>query len=56
MITDGISPEAVTVYEESETEGVFLRGDAVFMRKWPYVYALVGTSDSESETRSGRGL
>jgi multiple sugar transport system substrate-binding protein len=42
MITDGISPEAVTVYEETETQGEFLRGDAVFLRNWPYVYALVG--------------
>jgi multiple sugar transport system substrate-binding protein len=44
MITDGISPEAVTVYEETETEGEFLRGDAVFLRNWPYVYSLIGTS------------
>ena len=42
MITDGISPEAVTVYEETETQGGFLNGDAVFLRNWPYVYALVG--------------
>jgi multiple sugar transport system substrate-binding protein len=42
MITDGISPEAVAVYEETETQGEFLRGDAVFLRNWPYVYALVG--------------
>jgi multiple sugar transport system substrate-binding protein len=45
MITDGISPEAVTVYEEPETEGGFLNGDAVFLRNWPYVYSLIGTPD-----------
>jgi multiple sugar transport system substrate-binding protein len=45
MITDGISPEAVTVYEEPETEGGFLNGDAVFLRNWPYVYGLIGTPD-----------
>ena len=44
MITDGIAPKAVTVYEETETEGGFLRGDAVFLRNWPYVYSLIGTS------------
>src|SRR5215210_7896616 len=43
MITDGISPEAVTVYEEPETEGGFLNGDAIFLRNWPYVYGLIGT-------------
>jgi trehalose/maltose transport system substrate-binding protein len=45
MITDGISPDAVTVYEEPETEGEFLNGDAVFLRNWPYVYGLIGTPD-----------
>jgi len=45
MITDGISPEAVTVYEEPETEGEFLNGDAVFLRNWPYVYGLIGPPD-----------
>jgi multiple sugar transport system substrate-binding protein len=45
MITDGISPEAVTVYKEDESAGAFLNGDAVFLRNWPYVYSLVGTSD-----------
>ncbi|HET7271039.1 MAG TPA: ABC transporter substrate-binding protein [Rubrobacter sp.] len=45
MITDGISPQAVSVYKEDESAGAFLNGDAVFLRNWPYVYALVGTSD-----------
>jgi multiple sugar transport system substrate-binding protein len=45
MITDGISPEAVAAYEEPESEGGFLNGDAVFLRNWPYVYAMIGTSD-----------
>ncbi|HEX6709782.1 MAG TPA: ABC transporter substrate-binding protein [Rubrobacter sp.] len=45
MITDGISPQAVSVYKEDESAGAFLNGDAVFLRNWPYVYALVGTKD-----------
>jgi multiple sugar transport system substrate-binding protein len=45
MITDGISPQAVTVYKEDESAGAFLNGDAVFLRQWPYVYALIGTPD-----------
>jgi multiple sugar transport system substrate-binding protein len=45
MITDGISPETVTVYKEDESAGPFLNGDAVFLRNWPYIYALIGTSD-----------
>jgi multiple sugar transport system substrate-binding protein len=42
MITAGISPEAVTVYKEDESAGAFLNGDGIFLRNWPYVYALVG--------------
>ncbi len=45
MITEGVSPRAVTTYKESEGDGVFLRGDSVFYRCWPYVYSLAGTSD-----------
>lgn len=41
MVTDGVSPKGVTVYKEDESAGAFLNGDAVFMRNWPYVYALV---------------
>ncbi len=45
MITDGISPKGVSVYKEDESAGAFLNGDAVFVRNWPYVYAL--TSDPQ---------
>src|SRR3712207_9019810 len=37
MISDGVSPQAMSVYKEDESAGSFLRGDAVFMRNWPYV-------------------
>ena len=43
MVTDGVAPKAVAIYGEDETDGAFLRGDAIFERCWPYVYAL--TSD-----------
>jgi len=42
MIADGVSPQAVLQYKEDESHAAFLRGDAVFMRNWPYVYALAG--------------
>ncbi len=43
MISDGVTTQAITTYKEEEAQGAFLRGDAVFMRNWSYVYAL--TSD-----------
>ena len=45
MITEGVSPQAVTVYKEDESAGAFLNDEAIFLRNWPYVYALIGTSD-----------
>ena len=45
MISDGVSPEAMSLYKEDESAGAFLRGDAVFMRNWPYVYGVI--SDPE---------
>jgi multiple sugar transport system substrate-binding protein len=41
MISSGAATEAMSVYKEDESAGAFLRGDAVFMRNWPYVYGVV---------------
>lgn len=40
MITDDVAPQAVTEYREQQTYENFLNGDAVFMRGWPFMYAL----------------
>jgi multiple sugar transport system substrate-binding protein len=45
MLSSGAAPQAVSTYTESETEPAFLNGDSVFARNWPYMYAMVGTSD-----------
>jgi trehalose/maltose transport system substrate-binding protein len=45
MVTDGVSPQAVSTYAEPETEAPFLGGDAVFARNWPYMYSLAGTEN-----------
>jgi trehalose/maltose transport system substrate-binding protein len=43
---DTISPPGVLVYGEEESRGVWQTGNAVFMRNWPYAYALGNTDDS----------
>ncbi len=48
MIDDGVTAEAISSYKEQESQAAFLRGDAVFMRNWPYVYGLVGTEGESS--------
>ncbi|WPC06841.1 ABC transporter substrate-binding protein [Pseudomonas benzenivorans] len=41
-----ISPRGVLNYTEEEGRGVFQSGNAVFMRNWPYVWALAQSADS----------
>ncbi|MGB0562537.1 MAG: ABC transporter substrate-binding protein [Spirulinaceae cyanobacterium] len=44
-IAQGVSPEGVTTYAEEETRRLFEAGDTVFLRNWPYVFALAAESD-----------
>ena len=41
-----IAPEGVLNYAEEESRGVFQSGNAVFMRNWPYAWALGNAPDS----------
>ncbi len=50
MLADGVTTEAVLQYKEDESHAAFLRGDSVFKRNWPYVYALVSNPE-ESEIK-----
>ncbi|HSL00079.1 MAG TPA: ABC transporter substrate-binding protein [Rubrobacteraceae bacterium] len=53
LIEDGVAPEAVSTYKEDESQAAFLNGDAVFMRNWPYIYALAA-DESESKVRQNQ--
>jgi multiple sugar transport system substrate-binding protein len=56
MIETGTSPQAVLQYQESECEGAFLTGDAVFMRIWPSTYSLAGTTDYPEVKKDQLGI
>lgn len=48
-----ISPRGVLNYTEEEGRGVFQSGNALFMRNWPYVWALVQGQDSVVKDKVG---
>jgi trehalose/maltose transport system substrate-binding protein len=41
-----VSPQGVLSYDEESARGAFQSGKAVFMRNWPYAWALLNAADS----------
>jgi trehalose/maltose transport system substrate-binding protein len=48
-----ISPRAVLNYAEEESRAVFQAGNAVFLRNWPYVWALANAEGSPVKDKIG---
>src|SRR5215210_7294685 len=57
MLSSGVAPEAVSTYQEPETDPAFFGepGDAVFARNWPYMYAYGGTKGYLKQDQVGVG-
>ena len=48
-----ISPPGVLAYQEEEARGVWQLGNSVFMRNWPYAFALGNGDDSKVKGKFG---
>ncbi len=48
-----ITPKAVLNYGEEDSRGVFQSGNAVFLRNWPYVWALAQQKESKVKDKVG---
>ncbi|MCC8179559.1 MAG: ABC transporter substrate-binding protein [Planctomycetes bacterium] len=48
-----ITPDGALNYAEEEARGVFQSGDSVFMRNWPYAWALAEAEDSPVKGKIG---
>jgi trehalose/maltose transport system substrate-binding protein len=48
-----ISPPGILNYAEEEARGVFQSGNAIFMRNWPYAWALAQAEDSPVRNKVG---
>lgn len=47
QIAAGLAPPEVLTWHEEETRFAFQNGNAVFLRNWPYAWALLGKPDSQ---------
>ncbi len=53
LITEGVSPQAVTNFAEQEALQSFRAGDSAFMRNWPYAWADLQKADSSVKGNVG---
>jgi multiple sugar transport system substrate-binding protein len=54
MFEDGTIPKGAITWKEEEGRTAFQKGNLIFHRNWPYVYALASKTDGSSEVAGGK--
>lgn len=53
LFEDGTTPMSVSTFQEEESRQLFQQGKAIFLRNWPYVWALAQGKDSKVKGKIG---
>jgi multiple sugar transport system substrate-binding protein len=56
LITSGVTPNAVTTFQEPQAMNVFAAGQSVFLRNWDYGYSYATTPATSKLTKSQVGV
>ncbi len=56
LITSGVSPSAVTTFQEPQAMSTFAAGQSVFLRNWDYAYSYATTPATSKLTKSQVGV
>jgi multiple sugar transport system substrate-binding protein len=56
LITSGVTPSAVTTFQEPQAMDVFAAGQSVFLRNWDYAYSYATTPATSKLTASQVGV
>jgi multiple sugar transport system substrate-binding protein len=56
LITSGVTPSAVTTFQEPQAMDVFAAGQSVFLRNWDYAYSYATTPATSKLTTSQVGV
>jgi multiple sugar transport system substrate-binding protein len=56
LVTSGVTPSAITTFQEKEAMNTFANGDAAFLRNWDYAYSTATTPATSKLTASQVGV
>jgi len=56
LITSGVTPNAVTTFQEPQAMNIFAAGQSVFLRNWDYAYSYATTPATSKLTASQVGV